>query len=289
MDDFETAEIETDETRIFVRRRIRAADPAAARLPADTPDVARRRAAAGPRLYGRLRRPARLRRAAAARPPRRTMRRMRSEPWRETWWPSWSGLGFRASRSPGMIAAVASPIAWRWTIPNGSSGLPFSTSCRPRPSGSGPTRGSRSAYWPWSLLAQPEPLPERILAAAPEAIIDNALGGWGSPAAVFPPEVRAAYVAGAARSRATPTPSARSIAPPRPSIASMTRRIVRRGRRIACPLLALWSARGPLDTWYAEEAGPLALWRAWGDDVQATRSMPATFSRKRLPSRPPTL
>lgn len=49
------------------------------------------------------------------------------------------------------------------------------------------------AYWPWSLLAQPEPLPERILAAAPEAIVDNALGGWGSPSAVFPPEVRAAY------------------------------------------------------------------------------------------------
>src|SRR5262249_62138593 len=50
------------------------------------------------------------------------------------------------------------------------------------------------AFWPWSLLAQPEPLPERLLAAAPEAIVDHALGGWGSPAAVFPPEVRAAYV-----------------------------------------------------------------------------------------------
>jgi haloacetate dehalogenase len=50
------------------------------------------------------------------------------------------------------------------------------------------------AYWPWSLLAQPEPLPERILTTVPEAIIDGALGGWGSPAAVFPPQVRAAYV-----------------------------------------------------------------------------------------------
>src|SRR5215510_5462738 len=50
------------------------------------------------------------------------------------------------------------------------------------------------AYWPWSLLAQPEPLPERILAVAAEAIVDHALGGWGSPSAVFPAEVRAAYV-----------------------------------------------------------------------------------------------
>src|SRR5437764_11792958 len=36
-------------------------------------------------------------------------------------------------------------------------------------------------FWPWSLLAQPEPLPERILTAVPEAVIDDALGQWGSP------------------------------------------------------------------------------------------------------------
>ena len=50
------------------------------------------------------------------------------------------------------------------------------------------------AFWPWSLLAQPEPLPERILTTATEAVIDDALGGWGSPARVFPSDVRAAYV-----------------------------------------------------------------------------------------------
>jgi haloacetate dehalogenase len=41
------------------------------------------------------------------------------------------------------------------------------------------------AFWPWSLLAQPQPLPERILAAVPQAIVDNALGGWGSPSAML--------------------------------------------------------------------------------------------------------
>jgi haloacetate dehalogenase len=40
------------------------------------------------------------------------------------------------------------------------------------------------------------------------------------------------------------------------------------GRRIVCPLLALWSARGPLGSWYVEEGGPIALWLAWGDDVR---------------------
>jgi haloacetate dehalogenase len=39
-----------------------------------------------------------------------------------------------------------------------------------------------TAFWPWSLLAQPEPLPERLVSAAPDAVIDDALGGWGSPA-----------------------------------------------------------------------------------------------------------
>src|SRR5207248_3252606 len=51
------------------------------------------------------------------------------------------------------------------------------------------------AYWPWALLAQPEPLPERLIEAAPEAIVDDALSAWGSPSTVFGPEVRAAYVA----------------------------------------------------------------------------------------------
>ena len=123
------------------------------------------------------------------------------------------------------------------------------------------------AYWPWSLLAQPEPLPERILAATPEAIIDDALGGWGSPATVFPPEVRAAYV------QALRDPvhvhaiceeyRAAATLDPEHDKADRTA-----GRRIASPLLALWSAQGPLGTWYAEAAGPIALWRAWSDDVR---------------------
>jgi haloacetate dehalogenase len=32
------------------------------------------------------------------------------------------------------------------------------------------------AYWPWSLLAQPEPLPERLIMADPAIVVDDALG-----------------------------------------------------------------------------------------------------------------
>jgi len=37
------------------------------------------------------------------------------------------------------------------------------------------------AHWPWALLAQPEPLPERLIEAGPEAIVDNALGAPPQP------------------------------------------------------------------------------------------------------------
>jgi haloacetate dehalogenase len=122
-------------------------------------------------------------------------------------------------------------------------------------------------YWPWSLLAQPEPLPERILAAAPEAVVDDALGGWGSPAAVFPPKVRAAYV------EALRDPAhAHAICEEYRAAATIDREHDKAdraaGRRIACPLLALWSAEGALATWYVEESGPIGLWQAWSDEVE---------------------
>lgn len=123
------------------------------------------------------------------------------------------------------------------------------------------------AFWPWSLLAQPAPLPERILAAAPEAVIDNALADWGSPAAVFPPAVRAAYV------QALREPEhVHAICEEYRAAATLDREHDEAdrtaGRRITCPLLALWSADGALGTWYEAEGGPIALWRAWADDVQ---------------------
>jgi haloacetate dehalogenase len=120
-------------------------------------------------------------------------------------------------------------------------------------------------YWPWSLLAQPEPLPERILVAAGETVVDHALGGWGSAPATFSAQVRAEYV------RALRDPArAHAICEEYRAAASIDRAHDRSdrdaGRKIRPALLALWSAEGPLDTWYAE--GPVALWRDWADDVR---------------------
>jgi haloacetate dehalogenase len=123
-----------------------------------------------------------------------------------------------------------------------------------------------TAFWPWSLLAQPEPLPERLVSAAPDAVVDDALGGWGSPANAFGSEVRAAYIE-ALRDPAR----VHAICEEYRAAATLDHEHDledrHAGRRIACPVLVLWSGRGPLGTWYAEVGGPLALWRAWATNV----------------------
>ncbi|WP_192257814.1 alpha/beta fold hydrolase [Mesorhizobium silamurunense] len=121
-------------------------------------------------------------------------------------------------------------------------------------------------YWPWSLLAQPEPLPETIMAAAAEAIVDNALGGWGSSPAAFPAEVRQAYM------EALRDPAhVHAICEEYRAAATLDREHDHAdqaaGRRIGCPVLVLWSGHGALAEWYAREGGPLALWREWADNV----------------------
>lgn len=123
------------------------------------------------------------------------------------------------------------------------------------------------AFWPWLLLAQPEPLPERILTTTAETIVDNALSQWGSAADAFPPDIRAAYIA------ALQSPQhAHAICEEYRAAAAIDREHDRAdralGKRLACPVLALWSASGALANWYDDEGGPLGIWRQWANDVQ---------------------
>lgn len=138
------------------------------------------------------------------------------------------------------------------------------------------------AFWPWSLFAQPEPLPEAVLTSVPEAIVDAALGGWGTPPTVFPAEVRAAYI-GALEAPGHP----HAICEEYRAAAAIDREHDRAdragGRRIRCPVLVLWSAGGALDTWYEEDAGPLALWRPWGSDVRGHALEAGHFFPEELP------
>lgn len=85
-----------------------------------------------------------------------------------------------ASPSSAMTAGAASPTAWRSTIHHRATGV-----LDVIPTGEAWARADDRfavAYWPWSLLARPEPLSERILMSDADAIVDHALDQWGSHA-----------------------------------------------------------------------------------------------------------
>jgi haloacetate dehalogenase len=141
-----------------------------------------------------------------------------------------------------------------------------------------------TAFWPWSLLAQPASLPERLISNAPDAVVDDALGGWGSPANAFGSEARAAYIE-ALRDPAR----VHAICEEYRAAATLDHEhdlVDRRaGRRVTCPLLVLWSGRGPLNAWYADLGGPLAMWRAWAIDVHGEPLDAGHFFPEEIPGR----
>jgi haloacetate dehalogenase len=85
--------------------------------------------------------------------------------------------------------------------------------------------------------------------------IDNALGSWGTSAHAFSSEVRAAYI-DALRDPAR----VHAICEEYRAAATIDHEhdLADReaARRIICPVLVLWSDRGPLNSWYAD-AGAL--------------------------------
>jgi haloacetate dehalogenase len=125
---------------------------------------------------------------------------------------------------------------------------------------------SALTFWPWSLLSQAEPLPERLILGDPASVVDDALARWGSDAASFPAEVRAAYVA-ALGNPATVHAICEEYRAAVTIDAAIDRADRSTGRRIACPTLALWSKGGGLDRWYQSAGGPLAIWRQWAPQV----------------------
>lgn len=102
-------------------------------------------------------------------------------------------------------------------------------------------------YWPWSLLSQKAPLPEKYLLGAPDAVFDNPFGG-GS----FGPEVKAEYI----ETYRDPT-RVHAICEEYRAAASLDiehdKADQKASRRITCPMLHLWAAGGPLDTFYGQE------------------------------------
>jgi haloacetate dehalogenase len=139
-----------------------------------------------------------------------------------------------------------------------------------------------SAFWPWSLLMQPEPLPERLLLSAPDSVVDNALSSWGSRSTSFSREVREAYV-----KALSDYAHVHAICEEYRAAATLdydhdlTDRLA--GHRITCPLLVLWSKQGALDTWYTKAGGPLSLWKTWAEDVSGKSFNAGHFFPEEIP------
>jgi len=117
-------------------------------------------------------------------------------------------------------------------------------------------------YWVWSFLAAPEPVPERMIAAAPGVLVDHMLAAWAQRPDAFPDEVRAAY----AQAFADPA-TVHAICEEYRAAASLDvadDEADRGARRITCPTLVLWSETGAVGQWYE----PLEVWKAWADDVR---------------------
>jgi haloacetate dehalogenase len=117
-------------------------------------------------------------------------------------------------------------------------------------------------YWIWSFLTAPYPLPERSITANPDLFVDHMLDAWSTSTDAFPDEVREEY----RRSFRDPA-TIHAICEEYRAAASLDvahDEEDRGRRRIACPVLALWSRHGALESWY----DVLEIWRDWADDVQ---------------------
>ena len=117
-------------------------------------------------------------------------------------------------------------------------------------------------WWPWSLLMQKPPLPEKYLLGAPDAAFDNPLGE-GS----FGPEIKAEYL----ETYRDPE-RVHAVCEEYRAAAGIDiehdKKDREESRKIVCPMLHLWSAGGPLDTFYEKDGGALGIWRKWADNVQ---------------------
>ena len=118
-------------------------------------------------------------------------------------------------------------------------------------------------YWQWSFLAAPEPVPEQFINAVPANLVEFMLDAWAEVKDAFPTEVRAEYI-----EKFSHPDTVHAICEEFRAAATLDYRQDeedRGKRKIACPVLFLWSQHGSVAKLYDD---PLAMWRAWADDVR---------------------
>ncbi len=123
------------------------------------------------------------------------------------------------------------------------------------------TKDSAMAYYHWFFLSQPHDLPERLIGGDPEYYLRTKLERWSAGTEAFAPEAVAEYVR-CFRDPATIHATCEDYR------AGATIDLVHDradlGRRVTCPLLALWGARG----FVGRAFNVLAVWRERAADVR---------------------
>jgi haloacetate dehalogenase len=115
-------------------------------------------------------------------------------------------------------------------------------------------------YYHWFFLIQPYDLPETLIGADPVYYLRKKLGGWGTSLDTFAPEALAEYErcfdAAMIHASCEDYRAAASI--------DLVHDEADDGRKVECPLLALWGGRGVMERTYDVEA----VWREYALDVR---------------------
>lgn len=113
-------------------------------------------------------------------------------------------------------------------------------------------------YYHWFWFAQPHPFPEVVINAAPEAWFQAHTSREPKPPGFFHPEALADYLA-AARDPAKIEGMCEDYRAAATIDLVHDRESRAQGRKVCCPMLVLWGAKGKIGQWYE----PLGLWRRY--------------------------
>ena len=118
-----------------------------------------------------------------------------------------------------------------------------------------------TAYYHWFFLIQPFDLPERMIGSDPEFYLRRKLGQWGRDETAFTPEAMAEYL----RCFSDPATIHASCEDYRAAAGiDLAHDEADMGQKVACPLLALWGAKG----FVGQNYDVLACWRERAADVR---------------------
>jgi len=116
-------------------------------------------------------------------------------------------------------------------------------------------------YFTWLLLAQPAPVPERLVGANIEFVLNAVFNEWAGKRAALDPAAVSEYI----RHFSKPSVLAAACEDYRAGATvdlELDRADRLAGRRIGCPVLVLWGQRD-----FAADSSPRTVWQRWADDV----------------------